>query len=189
MDALADAKYVLKHRNEPERLQGLDASTIEKRLLANGAENFVNGLSTLASIAEYQLTQTRDQPTIIETRKRAMDYANRVLAANKIPHDARVNALEVLANRQYDNGDFLEASKSYVTLTELRRSAIDFFNLGLCFGKLGQLGPAEQSLREAIRIDPSYPLPYRSMSVLYRNLDPAASAKMSETAKALMQIQ
>ena len=115
-----------------------------------------------------------------------VSHANRTLELEQRPVDAQVAAVAALGNEQMEHGDYAAAALSFTELTQIRRVATDWYNLGLCFGKLQRFPEAERAFREAIRLDATYAAPYRSLSVLYRSIDPTASQQCAAIAQRLM---
>lgn len=112
--------------------------------------------------------------------------ATKTLQIPKLMFSAREGALETLGNQQMHEGDYAAAADSFIELTQIRRAAVDWYNLGLCFGKLQRFLEAERAFREAIRLDGTYVAPYRSLSILYRSINPAASQQFAAIAQKLM---
>jgi Tfp pilus assembly protein PilF len=113
-------------------------------------------------------------------------HATKALELEKRPVDSREAAVEALGNEQMEHDDYAAAALSFTELTQIRRVATDWYNLGLCFGKLQRFAEAEQAFREAIRLDATYAAPYRSLSVLYRSIDPTASQQCAAIAQRLL---
>jgi tetratricopeptide (TPR) repeat protein len=188
-DLLAKVYWLLEQRGAPEKTKGLDATELEQALLAAcdslGRES-PRDVSILAQLAQFQSDRAASEEEFNRHLSRAGQYARQALARPEIGHHARVNALDVLANQQYTAGDYRGAIATYRQLTGLRRWAADSYNLGLSLGKQRQYDLAEQAFRDAIDIDASYPLPYQSLAVLYRSIDPNASRQMTSIAQSLL---
>lgn len=173
-DLLAKAYWLLEYEGDPGKTRGLDAAEIEAALLKSTQaskgtppKRTSKHWMMLARLTAFQAQRARDQAERIELGSRSEEYAIKALANPEIEFDSRLSALEVLANQRYEKSDFKGAVESYQELTKIRRSAIDHYNLGLSFGKLQDYGKAEQALKQALQLDPAYPLPYRSLSKLY----------------------
>ncbi|QEG00951.1 hypothetical protein Mal15_50270 [Stieleria maiorica] len=186
-DRLAEAYWLLENNGDTTKTRGLDAGSIEASLLESSDASAPHVLSALARLADLQSESAADASQAIRHSERGQSYADRALADPSIGHRARVGALEVLANHQYRAAEYEAAVETYQRLVTLRRSAVDHYNLGLALGKIRRFGPAEQAFREATRIDPSYPLPYQSLSVLYRGINPQLSAQMERLSRSLIQ--
>lgn len=179
-NVMAEAYWLLEYEGDPVKTRGLDAAAIEQDLLKLADVPASKHLAMLARLAGFQANQSSDEEASRRSFQRAAEYASRALGDPAIGHDARVAALEVLARQQYHFGEFRAAAKTYNQLVSLRRSAIDLYNLGLVQGKLQDFVAAEQAFRRAVEIDPSYPLPYRSLSKLYRLYNNAQMAAQME---------
>ncbi len=103
---------------------------------------------------------------------RAVLYAQRVTAIESNPTELRAAAIEVIAHNHFRCGRFAEAVDAFGQLVLIRRNAPDFFNLGLCLGRIGEFSRSEFALLEAIRIDGVYAMPYRSLAILLSNTRP-----------------
>lgn len=113
-------------------------------------------------------------------------HATKSLQLEEQPNNVRALSLAALSSQQMRDGDFASAADRLMELTRIRRNAVDWYNLGLCFGKLHRLADAERAFREAIRLDGTYVSPYRSLSRLYRSINPSASQQMDAIAQRLM---
>ena len=100
----------------------------------------------------------------------------------------RLIALKILAESYDETNDIAKATQYYRQLTRERRSARDHYNLGLLLGKQRDSAGADSALREAIRINGAYQNPYRSLSILYRSIDPTFSRQMQVIADSLQQL-
>lgn len=188
-DTLAQANWLVQNLGQPSRRRGLDPAELESRLAALGGAEMGEIWSVLAQLANFRAETAETNQAATGHRQRATQYARRALAAATLGDRQRANALTVLASNQFDTGQYQAAVTSYGELVTLRRQAIDHYNLGLSLGKLRQFQRAEQAFREAIRIDASYPLPYRSLSVLYQSIDDKVSQEMSAMSQMLLQNQ
>lgn len=186
-DRLAEAFWLLEHSDNPPKIRGLDAATIEAAILAIDDTRTPYLLAALGRLADLQAENSPSDQVAQNHSRRAESYARQALADTSIDSQSRIGALEVLSNHQFRFAEHAESVSTYEKLTQLRRSAIDHYNFGLSLGKLGQLEGAAAEFRESIRIDPSYPLPYRSLSVLYRTVDPQMSQQMKNIANGLIQ--
>lgn len=98
-------------------------------------------------------------------------------------------ALESLAGWAAEEERHREAYNLYKRLVKLRRNPADHYNLGLACGKLRRFGEAEQALLEALRIQPTYSLPYASLARLYQSIDPATASNYMQLAQRLQLVQ
>ncbi len=144
-------------------------------------------------IARLALQQAEGGPNIDNDHRSRIQYwqlagqfAQAALAIKSIPSASRKAALEVMASKQYDEGNFQAAAQSYYELTRIRRSALDWYNLGICYGRLKQFPEAESSLREAIRLNATYAAPYRSLAILYSSINPPLAEQMRQTHELLL---
>jgi len=108
----------------------------------------------------------------LELWRKAANYASLCESSTTLSALDRMSATAVLANAAYEYGQFDKAAARYERLTTLRAIAADWYNLGLCYGKLNRFVDAEASFHESIRLDPTYTPPYRSLSRFYANIDP-----------------
>lgn len=132
------------------------------------------------------VTPEENRTSMDETWSKVARNATKTLQLEKRPVKVREGALEALGNQLMHDGDYAAAARSFTELTQIRRSAVDWYNLGLCFGKLKRFSEAERAFREAIRLDGTYVAPYRSLSVLYRSINPTASQQFAAIAQRLM---
>ena len=185
-DKLAEAYWLVEQEGDPVKTRGLDAAKLEQSLLNLDPSPTTRVLAVLARLAGHQAERSTSDSIADNHYTRSGKYARRALDEPDIELDARVGALEMLANQQYHSADYAGSVESYQQLVQLRRSAIDHYNLGISLGKLGQFNAAEQAFREAIRINPSYPLPYRSLSKLYRSLNIQMAKQLESMANTLI---
>jgi Flp pilus assembly protein TadD len=186
-DRLAEAYWLLEHVDAPQKTRGLDAASLEHSLRSSVQPLSSKVLAVLARLASLQADNSQTEQETRGHIDRAAQDALRALRDPTIDTESRVSVLEVLGKTQSETGDYAASAQTYEQLVTHRRSAIDFYNLGISLAKSQQVGRAEQAFRESIRIDPSYALPYRSLSVLYRAVDPDASERMMNMAKSLIQ--
>jgi len=172
------------------KLAELPSSAAEKTLAdlleLNGQRNDdAMILSTIAQLArkkaESSLNEAQNRQVIQNHWQIAGQYASQVLSSESSATGNRKAALEVIAAKQFSEGDFQNAASSYRELVRIRRSAIDWYNLGLCYGRLKQFAEAEQSFIQAIRIDGTYTPPYRSLSILYSSIKSPLAEQMRQT--------
>ncbi|MGI9471660.1 MAG: multiheme c-type cytochrome [Rubripirellula sp.] len=128
-----------------------------------------------------------DQQKVAGRWKAAETHARETLALESRPSKIREAALETLGNQSMEAGNYREGIRCFAELSQTRRSAVDWYNLGLCLARESRLKDAEQALREAIRIDGNYVPPYRSLAVLYRSVDPRVSQQLEAMANRLSQ--
>lgn len=179
-NSMAEAFWLLEYEAEPDKTRGLSASAIEDTLVKLSDDPSAKQLALLARLAAFQAERSGDVDLSRGHFQRAARYAVTALDDSTIDHHARVSALEVLARKQFQFGEYQSAAETYNQLVSLRRSAIDLYNLGLVYGKLQNFGAAEQAFRRAVELDPSYPLPYRSLAKLYQLFKNAQMASQME---------
>ncbi|MGB7346591.1 MAG: tetratricopeptide repeat protein [Pirellulaceae bacterium] len=137
-------------------------------------------LAQIDAMHAQQLSQNDGNPSAVKRLwDRASKEAAKVVAVEKAPSSVREAALEVLGSYQMESGQFRLAVETLTELTVIRRAASDWYNLGLALAKERRLPEAEKSLRKAIEIDGTYAPAYRSLSILYRAINPAAADEMS----------
>lgn len=153
--------------------------------LSLGRQDDAKILSTIAQLARKKaerLPPEMNNPQILEQYwETAGRYAAMTLALTSEPTEDRKHALEIMGAKQFEVGNFASAAQSYQELVTIRRSAIDWYNLGLCFGRLKQFTDAQRAFAEAIRIDGTYAPPYLSLSILYASINPQVTQQMRQT--------
>lgn len=193
-DSLAGAMWAFEQAREAE-FKWLESVELDEGLNQILLEN-PDDAATHSLLARMNRLRAdwlqRDASPADRTRADALwakvkQNATQALQLDNVSVTSRERALESLSNQQMQAGDFEAAARSLTELAQLRRSAVDWYNLGLCFGKLRRLPEAERALREAIRLDGAYAAPYRSLSILYRNIDPAAAQQLAAIAQRLAQ--
>lgn len=137
--------------------------------------------------AENMNPQQIGESVIRERWQQAAEFAKKTLRLESRPVTSRESALEVLAMQLMAVDQHEQAIEPLAELTQIRRTASDHYNLGLSLAHTGRISDAEQSLRAAIRLDGSYAPPYRSLSVIYRNVDPNISRQFAEMMQRLSQ--
>ncbi|NND99467.1 MAG: hypothetical protein HKN47_19300 [Pirellulaceae bacterium] len=192
MDLLAEAYWWI------DRKQGGGATLVQaddltirvgKLLRDDAGDGEIH--SILARIARIAAERLADQPDqkAAETRwwTDAAEHARKAIEIEPRPLRARESALEVLGNQLMWSGDYADAVKTWTELTQMRRAAPDWYNLGLCLARVRRMSDAEKALREAIRIDGTYAPAYKSLSILYQTIDPATAQRMAQMAQMLSQ--
>lgn len=191
-DAIAAASLAVQQAREGDfsalDTQGLDEQV--RQVLALDADDAVAN-SLLARMnrlradrVEAGLSAT-EQVDVDQLWRGVARYADAALNSEARPVEARKWALESLANQQMRDGDYAAAISTLGELTRIRRLAVDWYNLGLCFGKQRRFAEAESALREAIRIDGTYAAAYRSLAILYRSINPTAARQYAAIAERL----
>ncbi len=135
--------------------------------------------------AEALPVTEQNRPEMIRHWDLAEDQAIKVLQLESRPLKSREAALEIVAIRRMAAGDLPKAIECYEELTRVRRVASDSYNLALCVARQGRLADAEELFRKAVQIDGAYAPAYRSLSVLYRSIDPARSQQFAGMADRL----
>tara|TARA_R110002073_G_scaffold309696_1_gene480088 strand:+ start:5967 stop:7958 length:1992 start_codon:yes stop_codon:yes gene_type:complete len=188
-DLLANSLRLLNDltsQGKSERMAELDSLLAS---LSRYAAEHVDDSSihvVLAQLAYQKLLfvdMTQDETAT--TWELARSYATKALANASISRRDQLRAWEVLAAWNFDSGNIANAKTYYQRLTTGRRSASDFYNLGLCLGKQQDFLGAEMAFRQAIHVNNEYPLPYRSLSILYRQTNPELSRMMVDIAEFL----
>ena len=192
-DTLAQAMWAVEQAREGD-FDWLDSSALDEGL-KDTLRDFPEDAATHSLLSRMNRLRAdrlavnaspEDRKTLDELWGSVQRGATRALQLEKLPVATRERALESLGNQQMHDEDYTAAVRSLTELTQIRRSAVDWYNLGLCYGKLRRLPDAERAFREAIRLDGSYVAPYRSLSILYRRIDPATSQRWAAIAQKLM---
>ena len=186
-DLLAETYWVLKQASQGNR-DSLQPKALEERLKGQwrGDRSDAEIHSLLARINREFAESITDHSSIAKASwDAAAKHARKALALEPSAVESRVGALEALGNQAMEANDYEEAIRCFVELGRTRRQAVDWYNLGLCLGRVSRFGDAEQAFREAIRIDGDYAAPYRSLSRLYRTIDPQLSRQFSVIASQL----
>ena len=190
-DALANALWAVDQAREGD-FNSRDSTALVEDLtpLLRGDRSDTEIHSLLARIvwlqAEGMPVTPENRTSLDQTWAVAASHATKALQLEKLPTKVREGALGVLGNQLAREGDYAAAARSFSELTQMRRSASDWYNLGLCFGKLQRFPDAELAFREAIRLDGTYVAPYRSLAIMYRSVNPAAASQFAAIAQRLM---
>jgi hypothetical protein len=191
-DVVAEALWAVRQAREG------DLKLLETHALDEGLTKVLRGDSSDAEIhsllARMERWRAERVPETPETRVRLDQQwaavgsnAAQALQLESLPIKSREGSLEAIGNQLMRDGDYTAAARSFSELTRIRRSAVDWYNLGICFGKIQRLPDAERAFREAIRLDGTYVAPYRALAILYRSINPAASQQLAAIAQRLMQ--
>ncbi len=185
VELLATAYWILdnvKHDDIPD--SDVDKAIEDLIQLSQSQPKDASVLTCIARLARHQAegstNEVADAQTISDYWAIAGKYARAALAIELQPSANRKAALEVIASKQFGDGDFPAATQSYLELTRIRRAAIDWYNLGICYGRLKRFPEAEQALRESIRLNGTYAAPYRSLSILYSSVNPQLAEQMGQ---------
>jgi tetratricopeptide (TPR) repeat protein len=98
-------------------------------------------------------------------------YARHALKQEAKPTHLRKQALEVAFARAYEEGRYEDAVLWGRELVNIKRSAKDRYNLGLAYGRLGQLADAAREFESSIDCDGRYLPPYVSLLKLCDRLN------------------
>ncbi len=163
----------------------------ELEVLIRGEHTDAEIYSLMARMARMIADGTAETPenraAIDAQWQLAATHAIETLRLEKRPVKTRAAALEVLGSQLMETADYGAALDCFAELTQIRRVAVDWYHLGLCLAREKRLADAERAPREAIRIDGTYAAPYRSLSLLYQSIDPAAAQQFAVIAERLMQ--
>lgn len=111
--------------------------------------------------------------------------ATKVLELETVPSQQRESALEVLGMITMEANDFANATQCFGELTMIRRNASDHYNLALALARQQRFQDAEKLFHRAIQLDGNYYPAYRSLSVLYRSVNPPLGQQFSTMAELL----
>lgn len=192
-DALAKASWLLSLAREGDFdvLESAEPDEELKKILVDQPDDD-QVHSLLAHLKRVKADRLDADPTLkvhqsaVQLWKDVERHAVATLRLDDRPSNSRAEALAALSSYQMRSGEHANATNSLIELTQIRRNAVDWYNLGLCYGKLRQFGEAERAFREAIRLDGTYVAPYRSLSRLYRSANPKASQQLEVIARRLM---
>jgi predicted CXXCH cytochrome family protein len=98
---------------------------------------------------------------------RAQAQAQNALARSNLTTDERVKAHEMLAGMDFVRQRFSEAADHFVELTQLRRYAGDWFNLGICESRRGNIAEGIRALENARTLDPEQIETYEKLAVMH----------------------
>ncbi len=101
---------------------------------------------------------------------RAERFAKMVLEREPVPTDARIAALEILAQRQFERSDFSGARDTYQELANHRREARSWFFLGLCAQNTDDSEAAIAALQRSLEINPAQPGAHQALSAIYQGM-------------------
>jgi len=127
-------------------------------------------------------TSGTTRPAAVATRDESgFTIKERVSVSAKIR--ARFNsAMRLLEQGQYDSGiallaDVTEAAPEVTSL---------HIDLGIAYGRVGELGRAEDSIKNALQLNPLHPVAHNELGILYRKMGRFEKARESyETALAV----
>ncbi|HLJ11912.1 MAG TPA: tetratricopeptide repeat protein [Planctomycetaceae bacterium] len=117
-----------------------------ERMLTSLPQEFVDE-AVAATLARHHFAR-RD-------RVEAEEAGRRLLRMNGISTESRISALLPLATASFYDNRFEEATEHFTELTQLRRSARDWYFLGLCRQFGGNAGEATGAFEKSWEIDPS----------------------------------
>ena len=187
VDVLGQALWSIDEKDlETKQLVVLRDRVAE--LISNGKTDprIISVIARLDRLAAERLTDDpENQKQIKQLWERAAAAARQAMRDELRPRRQREAALEVLANYLMWDGRHVEAVDHWTELTTIRRAAADWYNLGLCLARAKRLPDAEKALRRSIAIDGTYAPPYRSLSILYRAIDPTRAQQMAQMANLL----
>jgi tetratricopeptide (TPR) repeat protein len=192
-EAVAEVAWAVQRAREGE-YDWLDSPSLDDGLLkvlqVNPDDAYAHSLLSRMYRLKADRLAARGTPSddirLAELWDKVESHAKTALPLEKRPVNAREVALQSLAHQQIHAEDHAAAARSLAELVQMRRSAVDWYNLGLCYGKLRRSSDAEKAFRQAIRLDGTYVAPYRSLSILYRRVNPAASRQLAEISQRLM---
>ncbi|OYP29460.1 hypothetical protein CGZ80_25010 [Rhodopirellula sp. MGV] len=180
IDHKLESDDLLDRWNEPEAIESL----------IDGGEGDAEVYSLLARLEHLRADRLAStnvaSQTIQELQERSLQFASKAIELEKRPVRSREAAVELLGTGLMEAGQAPAAVRFLGELTQVRRVASDHYNLALALARLGRVADAEKLFREAIRVDGSYAPAYRSLSVLYRSVDPVVSKRAAEMAERLM---
>ena len=199
LDRLASAAVVVN------QLHGLEVTAEEMHQELDKLNAFRNEvvddaeLQTAAASLWMRWLYRRDQNQLLDSPSSSTDawdqvaeLAGRAAAAfrkereakaalypSRVPmvSEAEIESLDVLAGAWFESERYSDSAAAYQRLTRLRRKSTDWYNLGLCLGRIKQFAAVESAMAEAIRIDGTDPLAYRSMSRLLGPVQPEMAAR------------
>lgn len=175
--------------DQMEMFDGVDRSNqiasiteqLEQAITAQPAQSTLR--ASAAILAHHKISQANFPPDqTAETWQRARTHADAALKIGNISTPDRLVAVGVIADHEFAVGNFPAAAAGYRRLTRSRRKALDYYNLGISLAKLRDFRGAHDAFQESLRIDGSLFLSYRSLSILYRTIDPSLADQMADLA-------
>jgi tetratricopeptide (TPR) repeat protein len=156
---LAYLKYAREHEGEA----GVDQYVARSRPLIEAAVS--QGLRD----ARLEVAQA-ELEALAGNAEAAVQSARRTLASADLAAPERAAALRVLAGVALNEQRPAEAVIHLEELTTLRRDPRDWFLLGVCRQRLGDLAGAAAALERVLQIDPAEPETYLALAPIYRTL-------------------
>ncbi|WP_160168299.1 hypothetical protein [Novipirellula maiorica] len=153
--ALAIHHLVFNDRHDEAILRELPRA---KRLLLNSHRAGAVDSDVQATLAKDYLDAGVLAP--------AKQLASMVVKRETSVSDAKINAIDVLAQIAFRQQDNATAMQWYQQLTKYRRVAGDHYLLGICQINAEQIDEAIASLRQALRIAPNLVVAHEQMAVL-----------------------
>jgi tetratricopeptide (TPR) repeat protein len=94
--------------------------------------------------------------------------------------DADTRAQYVSAVRQLEQKQYEQGIASLLNVTQrLPTAAAPYVDLGIAYGRTGDLDKAEASLKHALEINPRHPIAYNELGMVYRRKGQFAEARAS----------
>ncbi|WP_197231359.1 tetratricopeptide repeat protein [Novipirellula artificiosorum] len=181
-DALATASWLREGVYEGIPSPELRQKTIDELLkLADSDQRDAAVHEAIARLAKQDAILAKNAGDARQMWNLAEKHAATVLRMQADPTLLRQSSLSVLFDKSYSEGNFSKAVRYGIELAENGRSAVDWYNLGLVFGRLQRFGEAESAFRRSIEIDAGYLSPYRSLFKLYSSTDPALAEQVGRT--------
>jgi len=187
-EAMALGRWLLAEAT-PEQASFANYQIVISRLESTMAEQPVELLDVTMLHANLQFAIVNrfadqlDEKAISSARQRLIADASKCEKSETLSQMDRWSATMVLANVAFELGQFDKSLVRFKRLTQIRRDASDWYNLGLCHAKLRQFKEADESFRRAISLNVTYAAPYLALSRMYATIDPAQSNAFEQQAQ------
>src|SRR5437763_11212363 len=108
------------------------------------------------------------------------DEALKLLQRAVTNNEGSAEIYRAMAHIQFEMGDFKEAGKSYRILTQVKpQYAMGWFNLAVCFERLGSWDDASEAFHKASTLDPKHLDAHLGLGVCHLRLEDPKSALFS----------
>ncbi len=188
----SNAKSFARAADELSEAIDIAAREVDKDEFAEMESSTVVSLETARSVLAQLLIKEvdfgppidwgRDDP---ERMKRVMGLLSEVI--QNVPPESQTgqSAISSAATVLFDLKMNEKSIAYFEHLTGVRRMAADHYNLGLLYARMRRFAEAKSALQMAIKIQPDYVSPYRSLAILFANIDRNAAREFAVVATEL----
>jgi tetratricopeptide (TPR) repeat protein len=149
-----------------------NAAARAEELLTTLPEHYIDGAVEMALASTY---------FIRNEFPRAEASARRALAHEDSTSDEKTSALAMLAGIDFERQRFSDAGGSFAELTRLRRYAGDWYYLGICKSRGGDIAGGIRALEVARELDPEHVETYEKLARMHHaRKDRAAESRMQK---------